>query len=127
VSRAFEHRRQRAHLEQAEILTTHNLAALWQALKSPPDPNALARLTFNAISLELSREPAAWKAQLRRSRRCASAWRQMVFFLSCPGADALAEFLLWARAQQPCAQLASWLDGLEKAGPPVLGWRSTKV
>jgi hypothetical protein len=88
-------------LEQAQILTTHNLAVLFEALGltetlRPALPH-LAQQCFRWVVRQQTMKVDFWKAQLQRVKNTAYAWRQMVFFLSFidrPGQEA---FLAWAR------------------------------
>lgn len=83
----------RAVLEQATLLTTHNLATLWDALllEGELDAKGLARSTFSWIrgALRPSR-PAV--------RRAGHAWRQLVFYLSLQSPAEVQDFLTWSEA-----------------------------
>lgn len=73
-------------IEQAQILTTHNLAILAHALQvTPPDGWAdLARRTFTTVTRlagRLDRNPRP----LPMIKDIAYAWRHLVFYLSVPG------------------------------------------
>ena len=93
-------------IEQAQLLTTHNLAALHRLagedlVASYPE---LARRCFTWVCarLQLSIEP--WVPRLRNIKNAAYGWRQMIFFLALAGDDAAGDFLKWARThlhQQP--------------------------
>jgi hypothetical protein len=84
-------------IEQEQILTTHNLAALVDVLGLAPavQPRAvdLAEQCFRSICKELQITTGGHRARLHRVKNSAYAWRQMVFFLSLAGDDALQAFL----------------------------------
>jgi hypothetical protein len=133
-----------AVIEQAQILTTHNLAVLFHALDlrpSLPAPGELARRCFQWICRELRAPATDWRAGLHAVKNAAYAWRQMIFFLSLEPEDSIREFLAWAGdslgREAPAFQarfrpalhgLARAVDGL----PPengnarrLLGWTSS--
>ncbi|MCY1079899.1 hypothetical protein [Archangium lansingense] len=88
-------------IEQAQILTTHNLAVLFEALGlaatlRPALPH-LAELCFQWLVRQQSMKIDHWKARLQMVKNTAYAWRQMLFFLSLVERFALQEFLDWAR------------------------------
>lgn len=73
-------------LEQSQILTTHNLAVLVDALgldaqlrDAAPD---LARRTFTWVVRRLSRPASDWHAGLIQVKGAAYAWRQGIYLLS---------------------------------------------
>lgn len=96
--------RQVAHngkiIEQEQILTTHNLAVLFDALDLTEslrlllDP--LARCCFAWVCRRLQEKCDPWKPRLRAVKNAAYAWRQMVFFLSLLPSDAVRAFLTWS-------------------------------
>lgn len=112
-------------LEQAQILHTHNLAVLFEALGLTvhlgPRLPELARACFTWILDRQSTAITDPRAQLQRVKNQAYAWRQMLFFLSLGPVDALEPFFLWARgvldgaaAKEPSVRrLGPALDGLE--------------
>lgn len=117
-------------IEQEQILTTHNLAPLVEALGPTvlgPNAEALAQRCFDWIGRRLRQTTGPWKSRLRAVKNAAYAWRQMVFFLSVAPAGAFDSFLARAHgwlAQQPealRARLAPALAGLSRAarGLPV--------
>lgn len=130
-------------IEQAQILTTHNLAPLFVALKlaagpdpAPPLPD-MAWRCFTWICGSLRARRGRGKAGLRAIKNSAYAWRQMVFFLSLTPADVAqatimgAEEYLAAQPEALQARLRPALDGLALAAaghplaPPArrfLGW-----
>ncbi len=72
-------------LEQCQILTTHNLAVLFQALELRESLGAslgeLAGRCWSAVVKQLQ-TPAPRRRQLHQRKNVAYTWRQMVFFLS---------------------------------------------
>lgn len=129
-------------LEQAQILTTHNLAPLFDRLgltkTLEPQLPELARRCFSWICRQLQLPIKDWRPRLHNVKNCAYAWRQMLFFLSLVPAEVPA-FLTWAEAQlaaQPAdflTRFAPSFAGLERAArgespdkPPharrFLGW-----
>src|SRR5690606_33721489 len=78
----------RAVIEQAQLLTTHNLATLVDALllEDGMDLQATTRSIFWWIGRHLTPEPAS-------VRRAGQAWRQLVFFLSRQGPGHVEAFL----------------------------------
>lgn len=109
-------------IEQAQILTTHNLAVLFRAfpLAKELPLRSLAERCFKLVTHELtrrnptSRDPAtvnpathlrslplaarsaSWKNQLQSVKNSAYAWRQMIFFLSFAAPSESDTFLRWA-------------------------------
>jgi hypothetical protein len=87
-------------IEQQQILTTQNLAALFVAL----DLNAalrgklpeMAQQCFRWICQRQQMKFDKWHAGLTMLKNTAYAWRQMLFFLSLLPASAVADFLAWA-------------------------------
>jgi len=89
-------------VEQQQILTTQNLAALFHALdlsttirNQLPD---LARECFRWICQRQQMKTDRWHAKLVMVKNTAYAWRQMIFFLSLLSPGELAAFLQWARS-----------------------------
>lgn len=130
-------------LEQEQIVTTHNLAVLVDALqlREPlaPQLGELTRRCFTWLCKELQHNSANWRARLHQIKNAAYAFRQMIFFLSLQPQSAVEEFVAWAithlHEQKPefaqCFQPA--LNGLLRAAcneypesPPdsrrFLGW-----
>ena len=108
-------------IEQAQILTTHNLAALTGPFgpgqRMSLDWDALARRCFEraiALAGRLSRAPQP----LRKVKDTAYAWRQMVFYAARLDPDGQAGLVTWAEARlreepEPVrARLAPALSGL---------------
>jgi len=87
-------------IEQEQILTTHNLAALVAGLdllpELAPQLASLARRCFAWICQQQRIGALTGPARLRGVKNAAYAWRQMIFFLSLAPAAAGEEFLLWA-------------------------------
>jgi hypothetical protein len=138
-------------IEQQQILTTQNLAVLFDGLE--------LRKTFEGRLPDLQRECFAWickrlqmraglrHAQLIHIKNAAYAWRQMIFFLSLCSEAETQSFIAWAwahlRTQSPefHRQFAVALSGLELAvagsepgnsrnddqqGKVFLGWSADK-
>jgi hypothetical protein len=88
-------------IEQAQIITTHNLAALFAILDLQgvlgDRLRALSERCFSWICRRLAVKTSSWKAGLRLIKKSAYAWRQMVFFLSFIPDDEVHLFLAWAR------------------------------
>lgn len=104
-------------LEQAQILTTHNLAALVLLGVQPGGPwpeLAVAAYRRTEQLIVLSRQQ---RRPLPTIKDAAYAWRNSLFFLSLAGDDAVPEFLEQARATlagSPAADtLRALLDGVE--------------
>jgi hypothetical protein len=89
-----------AVIEQAQILTTHNLAVLFGALELREaldgGPEALARRCFAWICDRLQQMPPIYRARLQMVKNAAYAWRQMVFFLSLEPEEVARAFARWA-------------------------------
>jgi hypothetical protein len=86
-------------LEQAQILTTHNLASLFSALRlSQTVPTAaLAQRTFEWICHRQQVKTDDWHAQLLM-KNTAYAWRQMLFYLSVSDPNDVNSFIAWSGA-----------------------------
>lgn len=84
-----------AIIEQAQIVTTHNLAVLFDAL--PPDVRLvdLARSAFVWITHRQRLVIEDWRANLKNVKNCAYAWRQMLFYLSLLTRSDIDAFLAW--------------------------------
>lgn len=89
-------------LEQAQILTTHNLAVLFTELglgtRLKEKLPAMARACFAWACQELQIAVDHRHARLIQIKNSASAWRQMVFFLSRCSEHETGAFLGWAKA-----------------------------
>lgn len=118
-------------IEQAQILTTHNLAVLFDelALRERLDLGALARRTFEWVCRRQQMTIRDWQARMQMVKNTAYAWRQMIFFVSMmPSLEADA-FVEWTRAQmsrqpQPFVErFAPVVDGLgASGGRRFVGW-----
>jgi hypothetical protein len=88
-------------IEQAQILTTHNLAVLFEALplreQLASQLRSVAETCFAWSVRRLRLRTTDWHQILVNLKNAAYAWRQMVFYLSFT-AD-VPEFLAWSRAQ----------------------------
>lgn len=125
-------------IEQQQILTTQNLAAVYVRLEmaEPLTSNlqAMAKSTLDWVFQRLQIKTDHWHASLIHVKNAAYAWRQLTFYLSLVDADVLTEFVDWVdqRLQdQPAAfvsRFQSTLDGLRIAADggtmsrPFLGW-----
>lgn len=111
-----------AILEQAQILTTHNLAALVDTLGLRDRVAAMAPdLADRAFTWAVRRQQQSadqWRARLQAVKNAAYAWRQAIFFLSFCGDSEQAEILarLRHRVDASAGDFASWfgpaVDGL---------------
>ncbi|WP_145172329.1 hypothetical protein [Gimesia aquarii] len=95
-------------IEQQQILTTQNLAVLFQNLNLMNELKdrllSMARGCFTWISTRLQQKSPSWHASLITFKNTAYAWRQMVFYLSLVSENDLLFFLDWAQdylSQQP--------------------------
>jgi hypothetical protein len=75
-----------AILEQSQILTTHNLAVLIDALdlrdRITTAAPCLADRDFAWLVRQLSQQPPSWRARLHAVKNAAYAWRNAIYFLS---------------------------------------------
>lgn len=87
-------------VEQQQILTTQNLAALFAGLDLlpalRPQLDALSRQCFGWICRRLQVKTTRWHARLIALKNAAYAWRQMVFYLALLPDGDVADFLRWA-------------------------------
>jgi hypothetical protein len=87
-------------IEQSQLLTTHNLAVLFDrfGLLAPMRPclPQLARQCFEWVCRRQQSGISEWKARLQMTKNAAYAWRQMLFFLSFCDQGDLAGFVDWA-------------------------------
>jgi hypothetical protein len=90
-------------IEAQQILTTHNLAPLFDALdvveKLRPRLPELARACFTSILRWHETNLTDWHAMLLRVKNSAYAWRQMMFFLSLSSPEVPRGFVTWAGEQ----------------------------
>jgi hypothetical protein len=97
-------------IEQQQIVTTQNLAALFAGLDLAESLRGqltgMAKQCFRSICRRQQMKRDDWHARLVMLKNTAYAWRQMIFFLALlPGSD-VADFLSWAQrhlGQQPGA------------------------
>lgn len=87
-------------IEQQQILTTQNLAALFaipsikdQLQESLPQ---LARQCFRWICGRLQMKVDHWHGRMIMVKNAAYAWRQMMFFLALVKPDAVSDFIQWS-------------------------------
>ena len=88
-----------AIIEQSQILTTHNLASLFNALELTdmlrPDLEASARTCFTWVCHRQQLRLNDWKAELQNIKNSAYAWRQMIFYLSLVDQSTRTSFFDW--------------------------------
>ena len=137
-------------IEQEQILTTHNLAVLFQALALRHRLRGrlieLAQACLRSICREEQIHVERWHARLARVKNSAYAWRQMIFFLSLSDPGSIEPFLSWAnehlgaqgegfrRRFSPAlrgleiAARGGDLDAAERAGTArrLLGWTTER-
>ena len=125
-------------IEQQQILTTQNLAAVFDALGLATTLHdrlgEMARTCFAFIVRSHAQRIDKWHSRLLRVKNTAYAWRQMIFYLSLADAREVAAFGPWARerlGRAPgdfAARFEPAMSGLETAiagGSPArrfLGW-----
>jgi hypothetical protein len=95
-----------AIIEQSQVLTTHNLASLFSALRLSQSVSTakLAHRTFEWVCHQQQVKRDDWHAQLLTLKNTAYAWRQMVFFLSMSEPSDVDSFMTWSAthlANQP--------------------------
>jgi len=87
-------------IEQAQILTTHNLAELFGALdleaELRPDLRDMAERCFLWLFRRQQVRSKKRHAKLIMLKQTAYAWRQMIFFLSRLPHDEAGRFITWA-------------------------------
>jgi hypothetical protein len=87
-------------IEQQQILTTQNLAALFMGLGLPDVLRGqlyeMARQCFRWVVRRQQMRVDRWHARLIMLKNTAYAWRQMVFFLALLPDGSVADFLQWA-------------------------------
>ncbi|MCW5823267.1 MAG: hypothetical protein KIT34_10720 [Cyanobacteria bacterium TGS_CYA1] len=128
-----------AIIEQAQILTTHNFASLWNALDLEdfkPNLPSTAKRIFTWVCKQQQIEITDWRARLHQKKNCAYAFRQMIFFLSLAGETEQMRFLEWMSeffAKKPIKRDSEFQDILDdfvvalKGGKPecvFLGWNT---
>jgi hypothetical protein len=86
-------------IEQAQILTTQNLATLFEdaafATLMRSQLPGMAKRSFEWICARFQNLSGEWKAQMQLMKNAAYAWRQMIFYLSLLGADEVTVFSDW--------------------------------
>ena len=94
-------------LEQSQILTTHNLAILIDALglrdRVADLAPELADRSFAWLARTLQQRRPTWRAQLQAVKNAAYAWRQALYFLSLCPPDTHAEALARLRTKAQAA------------------------
>jgi hypothetical protein len=89
-----------AIIEQAQILTTHNVAQLVTGVglldEVRPVLPELARRCFASICRRQQLVIRDWRAEMQHVKNSAYAWRQMILYLSMADADEVPQFLDWA-------------------------------
>ena len=135
-------------IEQASILTTHNLAVLTDALNLELPFAFLAMRVFNDVldmlELKVLPENTPHRTRMKSTKNLAFAWRQMLFFLSRANGDEVTQFstdahaLLMERsalAQKRFMPVMRGLDVVLEGGtltrwdanaPRLLGWSTTR-
>lgn len=109
-------------IEQSQILTTHNLAALFLAVDlreaCRPVLPAMAERCIREVVVSLSRLDERSPNRLSEIKNAAYAWRQMMFYLSFLDSEGLLRSVAWATALHAkegkgiCLRLGPALDGL---------------
>lgn len=106
-------------IEQQQILTTQNLAALFSGLDLAGELSShlakMAKQTFQWICRRQQMKIDLWHARLIMLKNTAYAWRQMVFFLALLTESEVSEFLQWASAH-----LNDQSDEFRKRFHPIL-------
>lgn len=131
-------------IEQAQILTTQNLAVLFQYFNLSSELRCelrdMAECCFRWICRRQQAKTDKWHAKLIMLKNTAYAWRQMVFYLSHLSNDEVGAFLKWAdehlhqQADDFRARFAPALRGLAlvhagrslEAARRFLGWTQTR-
>lgn len=106
-----------AVIEQAQILTTHNLAVLFGPLGMRERLGGrlgdMSRRCFEQICHRQTLPIRDWRAQMQTVKDSAYAWRQMLFYLSISGRGE--EFVPWARRH-----LANQDEDFQRRFEPVM-------
>jgi hypothetical protein len=89
-------------IEQEQLLTTHNLAALFSALSlkdklGERGLDGLARACVQWIFAQHAQKLPLGRPQLARLKNTAYAWRQMIFFASLTGVESQRALVRWTR------------------------------
>jgi hypothetical protein len=122
-------------IEQAQIFTTHNLAALVHVLDLKLDWPDLSRRAFLGAAAKL-RAVDTNPRPLRSIKDSAYAWRQLMFFLSFCTPEERAEFLSWTHSVKSPAsvtrRLVPVLADLDRTfqgqapAQPYLAWTTSR-
>lgn len=131
-------------IEQAQVVTTHNLASLFESLPlteqlGPDGLTELAKDSFKWVCKRQQLPLKEWRTRLTNMKNCAYAWRQMVFFVSMLDAAKQQQFFEWAghhlraQGQELGARLSPALLRLRAVsrgevpeGPVFYGWATGK-
>jgi hypothetical protein len=138
-------------IEQQQIITTQNLAALFLGLGLSDalhdQLHEMAKQCFIWICRRRQMKIDKWHARLITVKNTAYAWRQMIFFLALTPKQNVADFLGWARDYfdhqgqafrhrfQPAltglesaaeGRSIDSVDGLYPNGRQFLGWSNTR-
>lgn len=88
-------------LEQAQILTTHNLALIFGPLGAESELRnhlrEMAEKCFTWICRRQQVKTTKWHAKLIMLKQTAYAWRQMIFYVSRLSHSEAGEFISWAK------------------------------
>ncbi len=111
-----------AILEQAQILTTHNLAVLFTELDLAErlDLPELVRKTFAWMCRRQQMKILGYQARLQMTKNTAYAWRQLIFYASLLATSQLAPLLDWL-TEHLASQSASFA---QRFAPVVAGLRA---
>ncbi|NEA30414.1 hypothetical protein [Streptomyces sp. SID13031] len=122
-------------IEQAQILTTHNLAALVIALDLELDWPDLSRRAFAGVIAKLKAVEKNPRP-LRTIKDAAYAWRQLMFFLSLCAPQERLDFLGWTWTVDKPASVSRRLDPVladlhqvllgQPAARRFLGWTTNR-
>lgn len=89
-------------IEQQQILTTQNLAALFSGLELAAmlgeQLHEMARECFTWVCKRQQLKIDTWHPRLIMLKNTAYAWRQMIFFLSLLPPTTISDFLTWAQS-----------------------------
>lgn len=103
-------------IEQAMIITSHNLAAVFSTLSLDGlDYAAAAQKCFQWICTRLEKKPPDWHADLIAIKQSAYAWRNMIAFLS--QLDPVARKSCWADIHNMLSERSS---GLQQRLAPMM-------
>src|SRR4030095_3847473 len=87
-------------IEQAQILTTHNLALLFDTFRLAETLRGelcdMSERCFRWICCRQQVKSDTWHAQLIMLKQTACAWRQLIFFVSLLPWEEQQGFIVWA-------------------------------